>query len=112
MPHGGLPRGGPNDLICRAEAATRVRTLWSTHRLAVETVRDLAAMPRADWLERTIDAIHRQAPQREAAMREALVTAIPQSVVLFVTDGDEPGKTRIDALRWLGGPVAEAVNRN
>lgn len=45
-------------------------------------------------------------------MREALVTAIPQSVVLFVTDGDEPGKTRIDALRWLGGPVAEAVNRN
>jgi hypothetical protein len=80
--------------------------------LPVETVRDLAAMPRADWLERTIDAIHRQAPQREAAMREALVTAIPQSVVLFVTDGDEPGKTRIDALRWLGGPVAEAVNRN
>lgn len=80
--------------------------------LPVETVRDLAAMPRADWLERTIDAIHRQAPQREAAMREALVTAIPQSVVFFVTDGDEPGKTRIDALRWLGGPVAEAVNRN
>ena len=80
--------------------------------LPVETVRDLAAMPRADWLERTIDAIHRQAPQREAAMREALQTAIPQSVILFVTDADEPGKTRIDALRWLGGPVSGAAARN
>jgi hypothetical protein len=71
--------------------------------LPVETVRDLATMPRADWLERTIDAIHRQAPQREAAMRAALQSATPQSVMLFVTDAEEPGKTRIDALRWVGG---------
>lgn len=71
--------------------------------LPVETVRDLATMPRPDWLERTIDAVHRQAPQREAAMRAALEAAGPQSVMLFVTDADEPGKTRIDALRWIGG---------
>lgn len=70
--------------------------------LPLETVRDLANMPRPDWLERTIDAIHRQAPQRETEMRAALRTAVPQSVMLFVTDADEPGKTRIDALRWLG----------
>lgn len=69
--------------------------------LPVETVRDLATMPRPDWLERTIDAIHRQAPQRAAAMRDALNAAAPQSVMLFVTDAEEPGKTRIDALRWL-----------
>lgn len=69
--------------------------------LPVETVRDLATMPRPDWLERTIEAVHRQAPQREAAMRDALSAATPQSVMLFVTDAEEPGKTRIDALRWL-----------
>ncbi|WP_119421586.1 hypothetical protein [Desertibaculum subflavum] len=69
--------------------------------LPVEIVRDLATMPRPDWLERTIEAIHRQAPQREAAMRAALSAAMPQSVMLFVTDAEEPGKTRIDALRWV-----------
>lgn len=69
--------------------------------LPAETVRDLATMPRPDWLERTIEAIHRQAPLREAAMRAAPSTATPQSVMLFVTDAEEPGKTRIDALRWL-----------
>jgi len=80
--------------------------------LPIETVRDLATMPRPDWLERTIDAIHRQAPQREAAMRDAIRAAAPQSVMLFVTDADEPGRTRIDALRWLGEAPAPTTAPN
>ena len=74
--------------------------------LPVETVRDLAAMPRPDWLERTMDAIRRQSPQREAPMREALRKAVPQSMMLFVTEAEEAGRTRIDALRWLGATDA------